>query len=112
MDWINLDNDTALTKAIENSHLNKGIVIFKHSTRCSISSVAKSRLSLKWDFNKELPTYYLDLIKHRDISDLIAKKFDIMHESPQLLIIEKGKCIYNASHLGISVNNIKSFLQE
>jgi bacillithiol system protein YtxJ len=108
MDWINFDSDVILTEAIEKSYLNKGIVIFKHSTRCSISSVAKTRLSLKWNFKDDLPAYYLDLIQYRELSQLVADKFNITHESPQILLIKNGECVYDASHLGISVKNIES----
>ena len=90
---------------------NLGVAIFKHSTRCSISTVAKTRLSSFWDFNDELPIYYLDLITFRDISNFIAENFDVKHESPQLLIIKDGKCIYNASHLSISVKELHAKLE-
>jgi bacillithiol system protein YtxJ len=69
------------------------------------------RLTSFWDFKEELPIYYLDIIAHRDISDLIAKEFDVIHESPQLVVINNGKLIYNASHMGISVKNLHSVLE-
>lgn len=112
MNWIDLNDETALLNAVKSSYNNKGIIIFKHSTRCSISSVAKSRLSLKWSFQDELPTYYLDLIKNRSTSDLVAEKFKIPHESPQLLFIKNGECIYNASHLSISVKNLVAIIDK
>jgi len=110
MNWIELNSEIALNEAIEKSHQNKGIVIFKHSTRCSISSVAKTRLSLTWNMGEELPIYHLDLIKHRDLSNLIAEKFNIFHESPQLLLIKSAECTYNTSHLSISFKNLKDNL--
>lgn len=104
MNWVNIESELDLEKAIEASFQdNLGVVIFKHSTRCSISSMAKNRLTSSWDFKEDLPAYYLDLISFRQLSSLIAKKFDVYHESPQILIIKKGKCIYNASHMSISV---------
>lgn len=112
MEFINLDSNSILAKAIEESHLNKGVVIFKHSTRCSISSVAKKRLSTDWFKENNIPFYYLDLIKYRDLSGLIAEKFNIQHESPQVLIIKNGKCIYDASHLSISIKQIESSINQ
>jgi len=111
MNWIKIESEADLEKAIEvSSQENLGIAIFKHSTRCSISSVAKNRLSSFWDFKEELPIYYLDLIAFRDLSGLIAEKFNIQHESPQLLVIKNGKCIYDASHMSISVKSIRTEL--
>lgn len=112
MDWIKIESETDLEKAIELSfQTNDGVAIFKHSKRCSISSVAKTRLSSFWDFKEDLPIFILDLIIFRDISNLIASKFDVQHESPQLLIIKKGKCIYNASHMAISVKSVHAELE-
>jgi bacillithiol system protein YtxJ len=79
------------------------VVIFKHSTRCSISSMALDRLirgGLKQNF------YFLDLLQHRDLSQRIAEIFSVHHESPQLLLIRKGECIFEASHLEISVDAV------
>ena len=113
MNWITIKSESDLDKIIEQSFLeNQGVAVFKHSTRCSISSVAKTRLESSWDFDSEkLPIYYLDLISYREISNLIAKKFDVEHESPQLLIIKDGECFYHESHMSISVKNVHSGLQ-
>lgn len=80
-------------------------IIFKHSTRCSISSLAKSRLE------KQTPPvnsvfHYLDLIRFREISNRIASDFQVYHESPQVLVIKNGDCIYDESHLAISMEEI------
>lgn len=82
----------------------KPVLIFKHSTRCSISSMSLDRLLRKWrdvDSDKVTP-YFLDLIASRDLSDLVAKEFRIPHESPQVLLIKNGAVIYDNSHYGIS----------
>ncbi len=82
-------------------------MIFKHSTRCSISSVAKNRLESKWKFEPdEVEPYFLDLLRHRDISDAIAAKFHVHHESPQIILLSAGDCILDASHLDITVDEI------
>lgn len=83
-------------------------LLFKHSTRCEISSMAKHRLESKWDLNDdEVEPYFLDLLKCRPISAAIADKFGVYHESPQVLLISNGECIYDASHLDISVNELR-----
>ena len=79
-------------------------LIFKHSTRCSISMMAKRRFELDWDsFPPNMPLYFLDLIRYRDLSNQIAQIFQVHHESPQLLLIKDGECILDQSHGAISV---------
>ena len=90
---------------------NKGALLFKHSTRCSLSDVALNRLERAWNIpDKILPVYYLDLLAHRHLSSEIAIKYGIPHESPQILIIKNGKCIYTASHSGIIFKDIQKFI--
>jgi bacillithiol system protein YtxJ len=54
----------------------------------------------------EIDFYYLDLIKHRDVSNAIASLFQVHHESPQILVIKNGECIYEESHYGIMMDDI------
>ena len=112
MNWIEIKSESDLTKIVEESYRdNIGIAIFKHSTRCSISSVVQNRISSFWDFNEKLPLYYLDLITYRAISNLIAQQFEVAHESPQLLVINNGTCIYHSSHMEISLKNLETALK-
>jgi bacillithiol system protein YtxJ len=84
-------------------------LIFKHSTRCSISMMAKRRFELDWDnLPTDMPLYFLDLIQHRDISSQVAQVFNVHHESPQLLLIKDGECILDQSHGEISVEETLS----
>lgn len=108
MNWLTIESLADLNKAVEDSNMEevKAVLIFKHSTRCSISSTAKFRLESKWENNEQIPTYYLDLIKYRELSNQIALDFDVYHESPQVIVLQHGKCIYHKSHLSISVNDI------
>ncbi|PCI94776.1 MAG: thioredoxin family protein [Flavobacteriales bacterium] len=108
MNWTDIKSESDLDYIIEKSfQTNIGVAIFKHSTRCSISSVAKKRLESSWSFNQELPAYHLDLLQYRNLSNSIAERFNIQHESPQVLIIKNGECIYDASHLAISVKDLE-----
>ena len=104
MNWIELSKEDQLDTLKENSK-NKAQIIFKHSTRCSISSVAKSRLERSIT-PQDVDFYYLDLIKHRNISAKIAEEFNVFHESPQILLIKNGACIYDESHSGITMDEI------
>mgnify|MGYP006288132095 CR=1 FL=1 len=84
-----------------------GVLIFKHSTRCAISTMALNRFTRAWDVGDEhLPVYYLDLIRFRELSDLVAEKFEVTHQSPQVLLIRNGKCVYHASHNAISPSRV------
>ena len=104
MEWIHLTDEQQLEEIIKKSQ-EKPQVIFKHSTRCSISSVAYQRLK-KAKQPEEIDFYYLDLIAYRGLSNKIAETFGVNHESPQVLVIKDGECIYDESHLSISMNDI------
>lgn len=108
MNWNQLTSKDQIDQ-IKTSSNNQPALIFKHSTRCSISSMAENRLERSWN-KEEIPSmdlYHLDLIQHREISDYIATTFGVAHESPQVLIISDGECIYHNSHMGISYHEIK-----
>ena len=105
MVWKNLEHLTALEE-LDTASFTHPILILKHSTRCSISDVAKARLDREENLNG-VDFIYLDLIKHRDISNALAEKFNVHHESPQVLLIYKGECVYDESHIGISMAEIK-----
>lgn len=100
-DWPLLNSTDVFQTIIENSKTG-AIGIFKHSTRCSISSMALSRVAGKHNIGENLPTYYLDVLQSREISNLVADTFSVKHESPQFLIIHGGKCVYSASHTAIT----------
>lgn len=106
MNWIPLQNEDQLEEIVLNSN-NKPQVIFKHSTRCSVSSMAKNRLDKK-DQPEGIDFYFLDLIKNRKISNKIAEDFNVQHQSPQILIINHGKCVYDESHSGITMEDIEA----
>lgn len=103
MTWIQLQSADQLNTIKQQPGYS---LIFKHSTRCSISMMAKRRFELDWDdLPKEMPLYFLDLIQHRDISSQVAEVFQVHHESPQLLLIKNGECILDQSHGAISIED-------
>jgi bacillithiol system protein YtxJ len=110
MNWNNLISSTQLDEIIALSE-STPCLIFKHSTRCNISVLAKSRLEMQWNLDNDIiQPFYLDLLNHKDISTLIAEKFHVYHESPQVLLIQNGACVLDASHLDIDMDEIKSCL--
>lgn len=86
-----------------------GVFVFKHSTRCSVSYMAWKGLKSMWNFDPA-PFYYLDLIKFRALSNEVAEKFNVKHESPQLLWIKNGECANNTSHFNVNVDTIQKWL--
>jgi len=104
MNWITLNNISQLDEIKSAQGYS---ILFKHSTRCSISMMAKKKFEFEWDsLPAETPLYFLDLISHRNISNAIAETFKVHHESPQLLLIKDGECIFEASHSEISAEEV------
>lgn len=84
-------------------------VFFKHSTRCSISSMALRGFQSDWNLGEmRFDLYYIDLIAHRDVSNALAEKSDVVHQSPQVIVASHEKSIYNASHEQIRAEKIES----
>ncbi|WP_291779620.1 bacillithiol system redox-active protein YtxJ [Cecembia sp.] len=111
MEWIKLENKEQLEE-IKKISTDSPVLIFKHSTRCSISGMALDRLRRNWkseDFEKITP-YFLDLIANRSLSDQISQEFGVYHQSPQILLIKNGESIYDDSHMGINYRDIMSKL--
>lgn len=107
MNWNTLTSIQDLD-LLDNESQNRKVMILKHSIRCSISDAALSRLTRKWkEENTELvKPYYLDLITHRDVSNAIAERYKLRHESPQVLVISKGQCIFSQTHMAINLDEI------
>ena len=113
MNWQSLTSLNQLDQ-IEQESQKRPILIFKHSTRCAISSAALDRLERKWklDDPEEVSAFYLDLISYRDISNEISSRFSVFHQSPQAILLFKGEVIYEESHFSISYDEIASQVQE
>lgn len=108
--WIQL-TDTKQLDEIDIISENQSVVIFKHSTRCGISRSVLRRFEQEFDLEGEnIKFYFLDLLSYRDLSKEIAFRYHAIHESPQLLVIQKGKVLYNVSHHDIQVSGLKSVI--
>ncbi|QNL50055.1 bacillithiol system redox-active protein YtxJ [Olivibacter sp. SDN3] len=104
MKWIELESIEELDSIV---HSGSYTVIFKHSTRCPVSSMAKRQFEFEGDLIPEkTPIYLLDLIKHRSISNEIAERWNIRHESPQVLLVKGNQCIYSESHNDIEAAKV------
>jgi bacillithiol system protein YtxJ len=108
MQWKNI---TDLTQISQIQNQEGYSLIFKHSTRCSVSSMAKRRFEMDWQAIPENTSlYFLDLISYRDLSVQIAETFQVHHESPQILLIKDGDCILDASHSDISAVEVAEMI--
>lgn len=109
MDWSALTDLQQLDAIVGESNENP-VLIFKHSTRCSISRFALKQFEKEFDLEGRIKTYFLDLLEHRDISNEIAYRFNVPHQSPQILLIKEGISVYDTSHDDIQVNSLRRFL--
>jgi bacillithiol system protein YtxJ len=105
INWIPLTNLGQLNEIITLSN-DKPIAIFKHSTRCSVSRFALKQFENEFDSADATDTYFLDLIENRDVSNEIASRFQVVHQSPQLLLIKNGQSVYDASHSDIDAKEL------
>lgn len=109
MQWLALSSEEKFASLLEQSKINP-VLIFKHSTRCSVSAMAKRSFELAWTSPANVEVYLLDLIAYRSVSNMIAEKLSVVHQSPQALLIKDGKSIYNASHEDINAAYISSLV--
>lgn len=107
--WIQLTDLGQLNEIVDSS-TDKVVVIFKHSTRCSISRMVLKQFENEFDLQDKVVPYFLDLLEHRDISNEIATRFEVQHQSPQLIVIKDGKAVYNASHESIDAEKLEQFV--
>ncbi len=108
--WHQLNQMEQLNTIVEESG-SRPVVIFKHSTRCGISRAVLKMFERKYTFNdQQMKLYYLDLLQNRDISNEIAGRFSIHHESPQLIVIKDGMPVFNASHHSIDAELLENYL--
>ena len=108
--WIPLTTENQLEelKSISKTHT---VLFLKHSTSCGISNMVIKRYEkLFSEEHQSLKVYYLDLLRYRTISNEIANRFEIVHESPQLLVIKNEVCVFNASHYSILEINLSRFI--
>jgi bacillithiol system protein YtxJ len=105
-DWIHLSELEQLNELIAESR-SIPVVIYKHSSRCGLSFMTENKLEEGWDvLHPKVRLYFLDLIRYREVSTVVAERFNVSHQSPQILIIKNGICVYNSSHHEINVDTI------
>ena len=110
--WTPLTESAQLDAIVQESR-QQPVLIFKHSTTCSISAAAKGKIERQWAAAglDDTKLYYLDLLRYRPLSGEVGQKFSVSHESPQLLLIQDGECRYDASHMGIRLSDVKEIVK-
>ena len=106
VNWLALVTMSQLDEVVKQS-FEKTVLLFKHSTRCSVSRMVLRQFENAFMLEEEITPYFLDLLEHRDISNEIAFRFGVQHQSPQLIVIKDGIAVYNASHESIAVQDLK-----
>ena len=109
--WKELNNVSQLEE-IDNLSQEKPVLLFKHSTRCSISAMSLGRFERSFGDDYSFEPYFLDLIAHRDVSNMIAERYGVRHESPQAILIANGKAVFNSSHMGINYEELNSIAKK
>jgi bacillithiol system protein YtxJ len=109
LNWNKLEDLGQLDEAVQVS-TTKPVLIFKHSTTCSISRMAFKNFENEFDLASEIEIYYLDLLNFRAISNEIASRFGVVHQSPQILLIKDGIAVYNTSHENIDASKLKDLV--
>lgn len=107
--WISLTTKDQLTEIADRSK-DKPQFIFKHSTTCGISRMVLGMFSESYPFDEDsADLYFLDLHAYREVSNEVATIFQVLHQSPQLLVIKNGTTAFHTSHGAITDANLEQF---
>lgn len=109
IEWRQLTDLGQLNEIVDLSN-EKAVLIFKHSTRCSISRFALKQFENEFDLEEKITPYFLDLLNHRDVSNEVANRFEVFHQSPQIVLIRNGKAIFSTSHNDIDAKFLERFV--
>ena len=102
--------DLGQLNEIINLSTEKPVIIFKHSTRCSISRMVLKQFENEFDLQDKVIPYFLDLLEYRNVSNEISSRFGVYHQSPQIILVKDGKAVYNASHESIDIIKLAQFV--
>lgn len=108
MNWTDLTDVDQIAEIDSLSH-NEPQWIYKHSTRCIISKMALKKIESSNRLS-DFRGYFLDIFRHRNISNQIQDHYKIRHESPQILVIKNGACIFTESHTSIDPGELADLL--
>lgn len=107
--WRPLSDLGQLNEIVSES-TDKTVIVFKHSTRCGVSRMVLKQFENEFDLHEEVIPYFLDLLAHRNVSNEIASRFGVFHQSPQLIVIKNGNAVFNHSHSDINAKDLKRYI--
>jgi bacillithiol system protein YtxJ len=102
--------DLSQLAEIKTRSKDKTQVIFKHSTRCGISKMVLNQFTDAFNINANLDLYYLDLLNYREVSNEVGYQFQVMHQSPQLLVIKNEEVVAHANHGAINEIDLTTYV--
>jgi len=108
MEWYKITDSGDIDQVVNDSFAQP-VLVYKHSPICGLSSNALQKLEKGWNAleAKKLKPYFVDVVAQRPLSQGIAQRFKIMHQSPQVLLIRDGICVYDIAHFEISVKDLE-----
>ncbi|WP_293892661.1 bacillithiol system redox-active protein YtxJ [Flavobacterium sp.] len=107
--WRQLTDLGQLNEIVSES-TDMPVLIFKHSTRCGVSRMILKQFENEFDLHEEITPYFLDILAYRSLSNEIANRFEVVHQSPQLIVIKDGKAVYNDSHESLDASQLEQFI--
>ena len=112
IEWDTLESVDQLDNIIKNSSI-KPKVLFKHSTRCGISRMVLKQFENGYQKADDQVTYYfLDLLNYREVSNAIAEKLQVTHQSPQVIVLRNEEVIHSESHHGIDIKKVQEIVHQ
>lgn len=110
IEWKTIESSDQIEEIIQASRTTP-VVIYKHSRHCGVSFFVRARLEKQWKNGYDVDFYFLDLVSHRDVSNEVADRFGVRHESPQVLLIRNGESVFDTSHVGVSAKALRKALE-
>ena len=107
--WKKLADLGQLNEMVAES-IDKPVLVFKHSTRCVVSRMVLKQFENEFNLQEKITPYFLDLLEHRNVSNEIANRFGVFHQSPQLIVIKNGNAVFNDSHESIDAKQLEQFV--
>jgi len=109
--WNIPQNRTAIDEILNS--VDRPQIVYKHSYRCSISLLSKQSLDSGIEELREVADVHLvDVVSMRDLSDYVAEKTGVRHESPQVLLLNRGTPYWSASHGGVRFKALRDAAYE
>jgi len=83
-------------------------LVFKHSTRCPVSTAAHREVAEFRRRNPEAPVYVVHVVEQRSLSRAVAERTGILHESPQAIVLASGAVAWSDSHEGVTAEALEA----